>query len=565
MADFLMWKLFLWPQTRLQVKPLEIYKGKLATFLLHKKRRNQPKIADLLLLWITSTIGTLLKIDKATNAIQRKKDPTKIVDINATQNIASSCNNRNGEFNYHKEGDEKNMTGVNNFKHAEILLTKDVVLSTTAGKSKQKQTKDSTGIKAKLNKKNVIKWVARPPKDNNLQQKLSQAKDVIYYFLRSSNVIDVDTGVTDGGKELELEVDELQFEVHLPAVKPITTSNSFKHLEEFDKDREVCYFEGMKKASSAANIASFSNTSSTTIINTRQTVTLKDDAQIYAQDKLTKPDRDSASKLRTKSPEDEEDECDPDYGVEQESNTEEGSDEEFEECDSSDEDTLIDAFSPKTSWKGEKVEDAVSQHRQSLINNGNLSSRSVSRNANSWDFISCMNDCGMVDAGYKGLRFTWFNARKRSKKIWKRLDRTFINQHWIDSFSIIDIEHLASTGSNHTPMIVKYSTSEHPKIRYFKFLNFWIDQPNFKDVVQEAWNEDVDGNSMRRLDLKMKNVSRKLSLWSREHIGNVFDKVREWEAKMLDLETDYIENDNDDLRPQIHKTQAEHTRWLKCE
>ncbi|KAH0714761.1 hypothetical protein KY285_007590 [Solanum tuberosum] len=182
-----------------------------------------------------------------------------------------------------------------------------------------------------------------------------------------------------------------------------------------------------------------------------------------------------------------------------------------------------------------------------------------------WDFISCINDCGMVDVGYKGLRFTWCNDRKRSKKIWKRLDRTFINQHWTDSFSIIDIEHLPSTVFDQTPMIMKYSTSEHPKIMYFKFLNFWIDQPNFKDVVQEAWNEDVDGNSMRRLHLKMKNVSHKLSLWSRKHIGNVFDKVKEWEAKMLDLETDYIENDNDDLRPQIHKTQAEHTRWLKCE
>uniref|UniRef100_M1DEP7 Uncharacterized protein n=1 Tax=Solanum tuberosum TaxID=4113 RepID=M1DEP7_SOLTU len=268
------------------------------------------------------------------------------------------------------------MTGVNNSKHAEILLTKDVVLSTTAGKSKQKQVDQfdknlkqhenqqnffyhnnfnhkiflnrqriQQGIKAKLNKKNVLKWAARPPKDNNLQQKLSQSKDVINDFLRSSNVIDVDT------------------------VKPITTSNSFKHLEECDKDRE-------------------------------------------AQDKLTKPDRDSASKLQTKSPyvldiycpilsgkppknvhnesqginlkvqlwspnslvdvllqvitptdenstgnhsnnedngEDEEDEYDPDYGVEQESNIEEGSDEEFEECDSSDKDALTDVFAPKTS------------------------------------------------------------------------------------------------------------------------------------------------------------------------------------------------------------------------
>ncbi|KAG5575783.1 hypothetical protein H5410_055917 [Solanum commersonii] len=241
-----------------------------------------------------------------------------------------------------------------------------------------------------------MKWDARLPKDNNLQQNLSQAKDVIHDFLRSSNVIDVDICITDGGKKLELEVGKVQFEVHLPTVKPITTSNSFKHLEEYDEDREVCYSKGMKKASTAANIASSSNTSS----------------------KLTKPNRDSASKLQTKSPyvidnycpilsgkppknvhneaqginlevqlwspnllvdvplqvitptdenstgnhdnneensEDEEDEYDPDYGVEQENNTEE---------------------------KGEKVEDVVSQHRQYIINNGNLSPRSVSRNAN---------------------------------------------------------------------------------------------------------------------------------------------------------------------------------------
>ncbi|KAH0714772.1 hypothetical protein KY285_007600 [Solanum tuberosum] len=355
------------------------------------------------LLRITSTIGTLLKIDKATNAKTRpnsakvmvdfdlalhrrksiwvemkeengkeirnfwkeieydivrdycfsckhqghiedvclaygKKDPTKIVGINATQNIASSCNNRNGEFNYHKEGDK--------MLYCPLRLE-------NLSRSRQKIQQ---GIKAKLNKKNVMKWAVRPPKDNNLQQKLSQAKD------------------------LELEVGKVQFEVHLPAVKPITTSNSFKHLEDCDKDREVCYSE--------------------------------DDAEIYAQDKLTKPDRDSASKLQTKSPyvldnyypilsgkppknvhnesqginlevqlwspnslvdvplqvitptdenstgnhannednsEDEEDEYDPDYGVEQESNIEEGSDEEFEECDYSDEDALIDAFAPTTS------------------------------------------------------------------------------------------------------------------------------------------------------------------------------------------------------------------------
>nr|XP_009786204.1 PREDICTED: uncharacterized protein LOC104234350 [Nicotiana sylvestris] len=183
----------------------------------------------------------------------------------------------------------------------------------------------------------------------------------------------------------------------------------------------------------------------------------------------------------------------------------------------------------------------------------------------SWEFISCMEDCGMVDASYKGLRFTWCNARGRHQRIWKRLDRVFINHHWTDKFSFIDIEHLASTGSDHTPMLVKCSTSEQPVIKYFKFLNFWIDRPNFKTIVQEAWNIDVEGNYMRRLQLKLKQVSSKLSQWSREKIGSVFDQVKEWEHKMQDLETEYIDNDVEDLRPQVHKAQAEHTKWLKCE
>ncbi|KAG5575787.1 hypothetical protein H5410_055921 [Solanum commersonii] len=310
---------------------------------------------------ITSTIGTLLKIDKATNAKIRPNSTKVMVDIDLVvqrkKSIWVGIKEEDGkeiggfwqEIEYDfvpyycfsckhqghiEDGDkvihgdvtttsnlkQKNMTGVNNSKHSKILLTKDVVdqfhknlkqhenqqnffyHNNFKHKNFLKRQRIQQGIKAKLNKKNVMKWDARPPKDNNLQQKLSQAKDVIHDFLRSSNVIDVDTSITDGGKELQLEVGKVQFEVHLPAVKPITTSNSFKNLEEFDKDWEVCYSEDMKKAGSAANIASSSNTSSTTIINTRQTVTLKDDSKIYAQDKLTKPDMDSASKFQTKSP-----------------------------------------------------------------------------------------------------------------------------------------------------------------------------------------------------------------------------------------------------------------------
>ncbi|XP_009627750.1 uncharacterized protein [Nicotiana tomentosiformis] len=84
-------------------------------------------------------------------------------------------------------------------------------------------------------------------------------------------------------------------------------------------------------------------------------------------------------------------------------------------------------------------------------------------------------------------------------------------------------------------------------------------------IVQEAWNVDIGGNCMRRLQLKLKQVSTKLSQWSRKQIWNVLDQVKEWEHKTQDLEIEYIDNDVEDLRPQVHKAEAEHTKWLKCE
>lgn len=52
------------------------------------------------------------------------------------------------------------------------------------------------------------------------------------------------------------------------------------------------------------------------------------------------------------------------------------------------------------------------------------------RLAQSLDFLNCMGDCGMMDAGYVGNPFTWTNGRRKTKKISKRLDRVMYNDEW---------------------------------------------------------------------------------------------------------------------------------------
>ncbi|XP_059284932.1 uncharacterized protein LOC132038261 [Lycium ferocissimum] len=108
----------------------------------------------------------------------------------------------------------------------------------------------------------------------------------------------------------------------------------------------------------------------------------------------------------------------------------------------------------------------------------------------SLDFSSCMDNCELTDIGFMGPNFTWCNNRRLVKRIWKRLDRVFINDSW----------------------------------------------PNFYQMVEKTYNVRIFGNPMWILQQKLKILSKKLSQWSKDVIGNVYDEVNMWETKMHDLE-----------------------------
>ncbi|KAG5590300.1 hypothetical protein H5410_040814 [Solanum commersonii] len=131
-----------------------------------------------------------------------------------------------------------------------------------------------------------------------------------------------------------------------------------------------------------------------------------------------------------------------------------------------------------------------------------------------WDFITCMDDCAMVDVVSTGLRFTWCNTRGKPYIIWKRLDRVFFNHQWTDLFSSSDIEHLASMGSNHTPM----------------------------KCSSRSLGRGILGEQHVEISIETQEFKQKV-----EHMA------------------DYIDNEIDNLKEQLHKAQAEHTKWLKFE
>ncbi|KAK9669065.1 hypothetical protein RND81_13G106800 [Saponaria officinalis] len=68
------------------------------------------------------------------------------------------------------------------------------------------------------------------------------------------------------------------------------------------------------------------------------------------------------------------------------------------------------------------------------------------------DFRSPINDCGLLDLGYVGDPFTWWNKQSEPNNIYERLDRALVNPDWVDLHPTLMLHHLAMESSDHNPI-----------------------------------------------------------------------------------------------------------------
>lgn len=135
----------------------------------------------------------------------------------------------------------------------------------------------------------------------------------------------------------------------------------------------------------------------------------------------------------------------------------------------------------------------------------------------------------MTDVGYNGYPFTWCNGSRRRRTISKRLDRVLINEDWAEAYQFNRVDHIDKTGSDHSLILFRSGNEEVEAVKYFKFLNFWTESEGFLSIVEGIWSMEVRGNSLWKLQQKLKAVSKGLTSWSKESVGNVFQNVKKLE------------------------------------
>lgn len=83
------------------------------------------------------------------------------------------------------------------------------------------------------------------------------------------------------------------------------------------------------------------------------------------------------------------------------------------------------------------------------------------------DFNSCIEDCGLVEMRSVGPIWSWSNSSYTSQRIVGRLDRSLVNQEWINRFPNAYAEYLPTLSSDHSPQRILFQQIHSLGVRPF--------------------------------------------------------------------------------------------------
>jgi exonuclease III len=151
-------------------------------------------------------------------------------------------------------------------------------------------------------------------------------------------------------------------------------------------------------------------------------------------------------------------------------------------------------------------------YRAADKNNSRLSHRLMRQ------FREALDESDLSEISLQNRKFTWSNERERPTMA--RLDRFFCNAEWDATFSSHVLNALSTSHSDHCPLLLS-SQSGPRRPRSFKFENFWIHLPGFKETVKEAWDAPMNHHEpFHILYHKLRTTAEKLRTWSKDKISD---------------------------------------------
>ncbi|XP_026383439.1 uncharacterized protein LOC113278933 [Papaver somniferum] len=148
------------------------------------------------------------------------------------------------------------------------------------------------------------------------------------------------------------------------------------------------------------------------------------------------------------------------------------------------------------------------------------------------DFQDCIHEACLLDLPFSGCFITWWNQQQGSCRIGSKLDRVMVNLEWLHHFESSKADFLTQGISDHSPAIASIFKKLLHGPPPFRFYNFVTEDPDFMEIVREAWQHKVVGNPMFVLVSKMKRVKHILIKWKKEKFQHLSVKTLEAKKEM---------------------------------
>lgn len=157
---------------------------------------------------------------------------------------------------------------------------------------------------------------------------------------------------------------------------------------------------------------------------------------------------------------------------------------------------------------------------------------------------------------------TWTNKRRGIHHIASRLNRFLLSDNAIHLGGDFNASILLQGGSDHWLIMLQWSRPGTRCNRPFRFEAFWLTNPKFKIVVEEAWKSFTppEGAKMYQFQQKLKNLKQVLKSWNRTQFGNIQENRQRLEKQMEALQQTLIQEGRSE-----EQTQQDQILWNQIE
>uniref|UniRef100_A0A2N9HDU2 Reverse transcriptase domain-containing protein n=1 Tax=Fagus sylvatica TaxID=28930 RepID=A0A2N9HDU2_FAGSY len=171
-------------------------------------------------------------------------------------------------------------------------------------------------------------------------------------------------------------------------------------------------------------------------------------------------------------------------------------------------------------------------------------------------FRDAMDECDLMDLGYRGSPFTWCNNRDPPATTWVRLDRGLATLSWVQKFPAASVEHLDVINSDHKCLLLTREPrgTQCFQRKPFRFKEVWTSDEGCENTIQAAWGSAIPGSAMFKVAEKLKTCKKHLGDWSRRSFGSVTRQLREKKQELAKAEEKAIKGGSLD---RIRKLKAE--------